>query len=58
MNYLVVSCSYNENSRSRILAQTAFQLLKNSNVNVALLELNKQQLPICDGDTCYTLPNV
>lgn len=56
--YLVVSCSLNPESRSRVLAEAAFQRLKERGVPAALLDLRETPLPLCDGAACYELENV
>jgi len=56
MNYLVISSSLNQTSRSRILAQKAFDLLQErtgTSAKVEFLDLNDLPLPMCDGAGCY-----
>jgi FMN reductase len=55
--YLVLSCSLNPFSRSRILAKTAADLLGAAGHRTEYLDLHEFPLPICDGDTCYEHPN-
>lgn len=57
MKYLVVSCSLNPSSRSRVLARTATELLKQSQRDVDLLDIADVPLPMCDGAACYGDPN-
>jgi len=54
MSYLVISTSLREGSRSRIMAKA---LSKNLN-EVEFFDLQKNPLPMCDGDRCYDLPEV
>lgn len=56
--YLVVSCSLNPVSRSRVLAQAAFDVLRDRRIEAALLDLRETPLPLCDGDACYRLDEV
>ena len=56
--YLVVSCSLNPVSRSRVLAGEAFELLQDRGRKAALLDLRETPLPLCDGDACYELNEV
>jgi FMN reductase len=58
MRYLIISCSLNPNSRSRSLAQSAFNLLKRERADIELIDAAKLSLPICDGDACYKDPTV
>ena len=54
MSYLIISTSLREGSRSRIMANA---LSKNLN-EVEFFDLQKNPLPMCDGDKCYDLPEV
>lgn len=56
--YLVISCSLNPASRSRVLARRAFELLQDRGEPAALLDLRETPLPLCDGEACYGLENV
>lgn len=58
MKYLVISCSYNPKSRSRILAQIAFAHLKQKELDADLIDISALQLPICDASSCYKDPKV
>lgn len=49
MNYIIFSCSLNPESKSNILARTAFETLKNQNHNVELIDLRDFELPFCNG---------
>lgn len=53
-SFLVISCSLKSDSFSRILAQQVHALLPDSDY----LDLSEVTLPLCDGDTCYALPEV
>ena len=48
--YLVISCSMNKSSKSRIMARHAYDLYSK---NAKFIDLQDFELPICDGDTCY-----
>lgn len=54
MSYLVISTSLREGSRSRIMAKA----LSNTIKDVEFFDLQKNPLPMCDGDKCYDLPEV
>ncbi len=56
--YLVISCSLNVDSRSRRLAQMAFDYLQNHTHSVELIHLSEWDLPLCDGGPCYEEPQV
>ena len=49
MNYLVVSCSLNPESKSKLLALSIKE-------NVEFLDLAEKQIPFCDGDQVYSDP--
>ena len=53
--HLIVSCSINKNSKSKILANYASTLY---NQEVKFLDLQTMELPFCDGDSCYDNPKV
>ena len=53
--HLIISCSLNENSRSRIMARHALELYGE---NSKFIDLSKITLPFCDGNQCYNDPNV
>ena len=55
---LIVSCSHHPESRSRILAQEAQELLLAQGSNVDFLDLQMLHLPLCDGHSTYEHPNV
>tara|TARA_Y100000996_G_scaffold298258_1_gene236234 strand:+ start:219 stop:731 length:513 start_codon:yes stop_codon:yes gene_type:complete len=53
--HLIVSCSLNKNSKSKILANYASTLY---NQEIKFLDLQTMDLPFCDGDSCYDNPTV
>lgn len=57
MRLLIISCSLNPTSNSRILAQEVFQLMKEKE-QVEFIDLRDYDLPACDGDSCYKDENV
>ena len=53
--HLIISCSLNKNSKSRLMAKYAYDLYcKDSN----FIDLAELEIPFCDGDTCYNEPIV
>lgn len=56
----VVSCSLSPSSKSALLAQTAFEMLKKENISVDFLDLREWDLPFCNGmnQSAYEHPNV
>lgn len=58
MRYLVISCSLSPGSRSRILAQIAFQHLAQKNLSAEFIDLQSFNLPLCDASACYSHPDV
>ena len=54
MSYLVISTSLREGSRSKVMAKTLAESVKDSE----FFDLQKKPLPMCDGDKCYDLPEV
>ena len=53
--HLVISCSLNKNSKSRIMAKHAYDLYcKDSK----FLDLQNMNIPFCDGNDCYDNPVV
>ena len=54
MSYLVISTSLREGSRSKILAKTLTDTVKDAE----FFDLQSNPLPMCDGDKCYDLPEV
>ena len=53
--HLVISCSLNPKSRSRLMAKHAHGLYCKES---EFLDLRDIEMPICDGDTCYDSPVV
>ena len=49
MNQLVISCSLNPGSRSRLLALEIKENLRACGSTVDFLDLRKTQMPLCDG---------
>jgi FMN reductase len=49
MNQLIISCSLNPGSRSRLLALGIKDNLKECGCEVDFLDLRKTQMPLCDG---------
>ena len=58
MSYLIVACSLNPESRSLVLAQHAEEALRQTGATVDFMALKKNPLPLCDGDSVYTQPEV
>ncbi len=58
MSFLVISCSLNPNSRSRVLARAAFNRMVQMGVDAAFIDLQEWTLPLCDGVACYESPQV
>lgn len=58
MSLLVISCSLNTNSRSRILARAAFNRMLQMGVETEFIDLQDWSLPLCDGHACYENPRV
>ena len=56
--HLIISTSLHPNSRSRILAATAARAMKKNQQPCELLDLAEMELPNCDGDQCYSKPDV
>ena len=53
--HLIISCSINRASKSRMMAKYAFNLYCK---DAKFIDLQKMKLPLCDGDTCYDDPIV
>ena len=51
MNLLVISCSLNPGSRSRLLAEEITTYLEEGGSTVDSLDLRKTQMPLCDGSS-------
>ena len=54
---LVISCSLNPDSRSRVLAESIREKLTKIGQSVESFDLRDSQLPMCDGVTAYSDPN-
>lgn len=52
MNITIISCSLNPDSRSRVLANRAVEILRKHEATVRLLDLREHPLPLCDGESC------
>ena len=48
--HLIISCSMNKLSKSRMMARHAYDLYSR---DAKFLDLQDFELPICDGNTCY-----
>ena len=48
--HLIISCSLNKNSKSKIMAKYAYELYGEK---VKFIDLSNFDLPFCDGDSCY-----
>ena len=53
--HLVISCSLNESSKSRMMAEYAYNLYCK---DAKIIDFQKIAFPICDGDKCYDHPIV
>ena len=58
MNYLVISTSLSEKSRSRVMARVAYDDLKAKGKKVEWLDLVEHPLPFCDAGKAYSHPEV
>jgi len=58
MTLLVISCSLNPESKSRLLAREAERVLLAAGHAVKFLDLRDLPLPLCDGDAAYGHPHV
>ena len=56
--FLVISSSLHPESRSRILATTACEILQASEQEYGYLDLLETELPSCNGTDCYADENV
>ena len=54
---LVISCSLNPKSRSRLLAQAARDAFAERSESVEFVDLQEFSLPFCDGNVAYGDPN-
>ena len=53
--HLIISCSKNRESKSRMMAKYAYNLYCK---DAKFINLQNIELPFCDGDTCYDDPIV
>jgi FMN reductase len=58
MRHLVLSCSLNPDSRSRILARIVHQHLAVRPGGAEFVDLQDYNLPLSDGGACYSHPHV
>jgi len=56
MKHLIISCSLNPASKSRIMAEAALRLLEEKSAEVELLDLAEMEIPFCDGSAAYEHP--
>ena len=52
MNVLIISCSLNPDSRSRVLALDAQRLLHEAHVETRFVDLRDHPIALCDGEAC------
>lgn len=55
---LIVSSSLNSDSNSRVLAHEALRVLHADGHEAEILDLREFPLPLCDGGSAYSHPNV
>lgn len=55
--FLVISCSLNPQSKSRILCREAYDQISKKHT-AELIDLREIELPMCDGAAAYGHPNV
>jgi NAD(P)H-dependent FMN reductase len=58
VSLLVISCSLNPDSNSRVMARYALSALAERGAEAELLDLQDWPLPLCDGGSTYDDPNV
>jgi NAD(P)H-dependent FMN reductase len=58
MRYLILSCSLNPKSRSRVLARMVYQHLAWRPGGAEFVDLQDYSLPISDAGACYSHPHV
>lgn len=54
--YLVVSTSGNPSSNSRKMGRAAHRYLTEASRDCSWLDLSQLSLPLCDADSCYSVP--
>jgi FMN reductase len=52
-HHLIISCSLNPESKSRWLAATLHESMREQNASVELADLRDWPVPICDGNSAY-----
>jgi NAD(P)H-dependent FMN reductase len=57
MSILILSCSLNPESNSRLLAQAALTACEENKIPASLADLRDYPLPLCDGADAYDHPN-
>ena len=55
---LILSASLASGSRSRVLARTAADALREKGIEPRLIDLSELDLPLCDGESAYGAPHV
>jgi FMN reductase len=58
MSVLILSCSLNPESNSRLLARTALAACEERKIPAVFADLREYPLPLCDGAAAYGDPNV
>jgi len=57
MATLIISCSLNPDSRSRVLARAAYVTLEKMGMDAEFIDLREYPLPPCDASAAYSHPN-
>ena len=57
MPMLVISCSLNPDSRSRVLARAAYVAIEQLGHDAEFIDLREFPLPLCDGNNAYSNAN-
>ena len=55
--HLVISTSGNPDSNSRRMGQKAFAHLQKKKIDCDWIDIREMELPLCDADKCYGMPN-
>lgn len=58
MSILILSCSLNPESNSRLLAEAALAVCREQGIEAGFADLRDYPLPLCDGAAAYGDPNV
>ena len=53
--HLIISCSLNKNSKSKVMAKYAYNAYPE---DAKMIDLSALDIPFCDGDECYSSPVV